>query len=381
MTTKLAIVAAGLVLAQAALPEIPIERIPNVAKLPAEYPDTWIFAADANFHALIAGKIIIVDVAADSHEYKGAIGAAQFATFMESSTRNELYVGETFYSRGTVGERTDVVTIYDKSTLEKTGEVVLPKKNRGLFVTNKYAMQLVDEDRFLLVYNFTPASSVSIINIAAKQLLNEIPLPGCSMIYPTGERGFSSLCGDGSMVSIQFDEQGEQTSKNLTEPFFSVDDDPIFDKPTYIGKTAYFVSYKARIYPVDLSSAQPKPLPNWSLLSAAEAAKDWRPSGWQIITDDNKDELYVIMHPDAFDGSHKSGGEHIWVANTESKKVVRKFQTMNAAFSLEFVSGESPMLAVTNVNMWLDVYAENGALLRTKSLGDSAMPLALHSKR
>jgi methylamine dehydrogenase heavy chain len=381
MMKRLALIVVCLVHSQSAVSEVPIDSIPNVATLPAEYPDTWLFALDANFDALIAGKVIIVDVAAETQEYKGAVGAAQFATFMESSTRSELYVGETFYSRGTVGERTDVVTIYDKSSLEKTGEVVLPGAKRGQFVTNNFAMQLVDDDRFLLVFNFTPASSVSIINIETREWLNEIPIPGCSLIYPTGERGFSSLCGDGSMISIQFDEQGKQTSKHHIEPFFSVDDDPVFDKPTYIGKTAYFVSYKARIYPVDMAQAKPKPLAVWSLASDDERADNWRPSGWQVITSDNEDELYFIMHPDGFDGSHKSGGGHIWVANTESKQVVRKFQTVDAAFSLAFVGGDSPMLAVTNVNMWLDVYSLDGKCIRSLSLGNSAMPFSLQSKR
>lgn len=378
---KLLPIVIGLLLAQAGLAEIPIERAANVAKLPAEYPETWLYALDANFQTLLAGKVIIVDVAADTHEYKGAIGAAQFATFMESSVREELYVAETFYSRGTVGERTDVVTIYDKKTLDKTDEIVLPAGNRGLFVTNKYAMQLVGDDRYLLLFNFTPAASVSVIDMQTRRLLNEIPVPGCSMVYPTGARGFSSLCADGSILTIQFDVEGRQTSKHVTTPFFDVDDDPVFDKPTYIGGVAYFVSYKARVYPVDLSAAKPTVGSSWSLVSTVEKAANWRPSGWQVITSDEDEELFVIMQPDGFDGSHKSGGEQIWVANTGTRKIVRKLHPQTAAFSLEFVTGQNPMLTATNVNMWLDVYTPEGERLRSITLGDSAMPIALYRKR
>ena len=39
------------------------------------------------------------------------------------------------------------------------------------------------------------------------------------------------------------------------------------------------------------------------------------------------------------------------------------------------------LLAVTNVVMGLDVYKPDGTLLRSLSLGDAAMPLALHAKR
>ena len=364
-----------------AFAELPVEKIPNVQKLPQDYPSTWIFAHDANFTSLVAGKVAIIDVAADSHEYKGAVGAAQFGTFVESSTRPELYVGETFYSRGTTGERTDVVTIYDKETLDKQAEIVLPNNNRGLFVTNKFAMRLVDNDRYLLVFNYTPASSVSVIDVHSRRLLGEIATPGCSMIYPTGERGFSSLCGDGSMLSIQFNEDGQETDRLSTPPFFDADQDPVFDKPTYVDSIAYFVSYLGRVYPVDLSEARPKILTSWSLVDDADIAANRRPSGWQVATNNGSDQLFVIMQEDGFYGSHKSGGNQIWVANIQTEAVLSKITTQSGAFSIEFVSGDSPMLAVTNPLMGLDVYATDGTHLRTISVGDAAMPFALHGQR
>lgn len=364
-----------------ALSEIPAEVVPSVKTLPGNYPDSWIFAHDANFNSLIAGKVVLLDVAADGYEYKGAVDAAQFATFIESRERPELYVAETFYSRGTGGTRTDVVSIYDKSSLNKTGEIILPNNNRAQIVTNRYSLQLVDNDRYLLVFNFTPASSVSIIDIAARKLLGEIEIPGCSMVYPTGQRGFSSLCGDGSFVSVRFDESGKEVSRAIVPPFFSVDDDPVFDKPVYIGKTAYFISYKSKVYPVDMSGDKPVVAKSWSLVTAKQAKKNWRPSGWQIGTSDAKETLYVIMSENGFDGSHKSGGEQIWVANVNKQKVTKTIATETSAFSIEMTPGDQPLLVATNTNMLIDVYTPAGKLLRTFSLGDIAMPFILHSKR
>ena len=45
--------------------------------------------------------------------------------------------------------------------------------NHHAHVTNQYAMQLVDNDRYLLVFNFTPAASVSAIDMESRQVLNE----------------------------------------------------------------------------------------------------------------------------------------------------------------------------------------------------------------
>jgi hypothetical protein len=50
-----------------------VTRAHSIGKtLPINYPSTWLFAHDANFYSLLTGKIIIVDVAADTEEFKGA---------------------------------------------------------------------------------------------------------------------------------------------------------------------------------------------------------------------------------------------------------------------------------------------------------------------
>lgn len=361
-------------------PPLSSEPVMKINTLPEQYPDSWFFAHDANFLSLLTGKVILVDSAADTLEYKGAIGASQFATFVESKALPEVYVAETFYSRGTQGERTDVVTVYDKSTLLKKTEIILPGNKRAMVVTNKHNMRLLDNDRYLVVFNFTPASSATIIDTTSKKVLNEINLPGCNMIYPNGPRGFSSLCGDGSMVSIQFDEVGQEVSRELIPPFFNVDDDPVFDKPSYVDGIAYFVSYLGNIVPVDMRGASPKVLATWSLVDAQDAKRNWRPSGWQISTAGNG-KLYVIMSPDGFDGSHKSGGESIWVYDIASQKRTLKITPETPAFSLELLNTSPATLVVTNVLMGVDIYAEKGALQRSFSLGDSAMPLVLHAVR
>ncbi len=361
-------------------PALSAEPIMKIETLPEQYPASWFFAHDANFQSLIAGRVIIVDSAADTKEYKAAIGAAQFATFVESKALPELYVAETFYSRGTRGDRTDIVSVYDKSTLEKKTEIVLPGNKRSMVVTNKHNMRLLDNDTFLVVFNFTPASSATIIDAASKKVLNEIEMPGCNMIYPNGPRGFSSLCGDGSMISIQFDEQGKEVSRNLIPSFFNVDEDPVFDKPSYVDGIAYFVSYLGDVVPVDMSGAVPKVLPRWSLLTKNEVAKNWRPSGWQVSTGGNG-KLYVIMSQGGFDGSHKSGGERIFVHDIASKKRVLDMKLTTPAFSLELLNTTPETLAVTNVLMGVDIFDAGGELQRSFSLGDSAMPLVLHAVR
>lgn len=361
--------------------ELPAEPIPNIAKISPDYPDSLIFAHDANFDALIAGRVVLLDVAPETHNYKGALDAAQFASFTESAKRNELYVAETFYSRGTRGERTDVITIYDKEHLKPIDEIALPGGKRGQVVSNRYTLQLVDQDRYLFLFNFTPAASVVMIDVASRTILSETPIPGCSLVYPTGKRGFSSLCSNGSMFTAQFDEKGLITKQEKIPPFFSVDDDPLFDKPVYLNGTAYFPSYKGQMQAIDLSGDSPKVSERWSLLTDTERSENWRPGGWQIATVDPTGQIYVLMHADGSDGTHKSGGSEVWVFDPVSKKRVKRFELKEWGVSIEVTTGKNPYLVVTNGDMQIDVYeASSGKWLKVIG-GAAAMPFNLHAVR
>jgi methylamine dehydrogenase heavy chain len=325
--------------------------------------------------------VVLVDVALESHNYKGALDAAQFASFTESSTRGELYVAETHYSRGTRGERTDVLSIYDRKTLSQTGEILLPGGKRGQVVTNRYTLQLVDNDRFLFLFNFTPAASVLMIDMDSGKIVSETQIPGCSLIYPTGKRGFSSLCSNGSMFSAQFDEAGKLSKREKVASFFDVDEDPLFDKPVFINQTAYFPTYKGAMQAIDLSADSPRLVKSWSLLSESDKEQNWRPGGWQIGTVNDDGLLYILMHRDGNNGSHKGGGSEVWVFDPATQKRLHRFELKNWGVSIEVTRGKSPYLVVTNGEMQLDVYnSSNGKWLKMIG-GTAAMPFVLHALR
>ena len=51
---------------------------------------------------------------------------------------------------------------------------------------------LLDDERFLLAYNFSPASTVSVVDLEAGSFVGEIELAGCALIYPLGPRRFTT---------------------------------------------------------------------------------------------------------------------------------------------------------------------------------------------
>ena len=200
----LPIVLLGAALAHA---ELPVEPIGVIRTLPVPYPAHWVLVHDGAFLHMSDGKVIVLDADATTQpaQYKGMINNAFMGQFAIAAKRRELLVAETFFARGQRGERTDVLTIYDQAKLAPVGEVVLPGGKRFSGMPERHGLQLIDDERLALVFNLTPATSVSVVDLEQRTLLGELPIPGCALIYPTGKRGFSSLCGDGAMLSLQLD--------------------------------------------------------------------------------------------------------------------------------------------------------------------------------
>lgn len=360
-------------------PELPIEDTGRIEMLPAQYPSSYIFAHDMNFYSILDGSINIIDVAADTLEYKAMINAAQMASFAQSKSRNELYVAETYYSRGTHGDRTDVITVYDAQTLNVEAEIILPGRKRGLSVIQKGSFQLIDNERLAVIWNFTPASSALIVDLEKREVLTEVPTPGCNLFFPLAGQAFGSLCGDGSVASFSLN--GTEIVQTSSEPFNDIENDPLFMKSAQIGSTRYFPTFQGSVRPINVGGEEAIALESWSLVTDAERALNWRPSGWQIVASQEDGNLFVLMQEDGKEGSHKSGGSQVWVFDVESQKKVKEIKLPNGGLSIEVTDGESGYLVVTNLSMGLDVFDLEGQLVRNISVSDTATPFLLHASK
>lgn len=358
------------------------ESIGKIETLPSVYPKEWLFLHDANFFSIIDGKIVVLDLTDTTKPYKGMIGAGQMGALLQATKTPELYVAESFYSRRTRGERTDTITIYDTQTLGYKEEIVLPGGKRGQFVTQKNAFQFTDGERLGLVYNFTPAASVTVVDLPARKVLNEIPLPGCSLMYPTGKRGFSTLCANGTMMTFNLDAQGKESGRSTTAAFNTIDEDPLFMKTALIDGVTYFVSFKGRVQPVDLRGETANPAEAWSLVSVEERKDNWRPGGWHVLSGDTAHRLYVLMHKDGQEGTHKNGGGEVWVFDTRKKKRMQRIELATHGISIEVTQGTKPYMAVVNANMEVDVYdLASTKVLQTIGGRAAETPFVMHAAR
>jgi methylamine dehydrogenase heavy chain len=352
-------------------PPLPEEAIPAVTTLPESYPKSWVLIHDFNFNAILDGRVAIVDTADTARPLKGLVRTAQFGNLLFAPEKREFYTAETFYSRLTRGERTDAITVWDSTTLQPKGEFILPGGKRQQSVTYNGTFQFVNGHKWAVVANFTPAQSVTVVDLDARAVLNEIDLPGCSHVYPTGARGFTTFCADGSLTSIQLDDKGQVASSKTIAGVQDVDNQAQFQNAAFAGQTAWFVTFRGQLKGYDLSGPVARPLPgNLSVGTAEGGQPEWRPGGWQVLAADQKGLLYVLMSPYGKEGSHKDGGTEVWVVDPASGKRVNRIALQAHSGSIGVTHEEVPHLIVTRADAGIDVYdAVTGAFVH--SLGNT----------
>jgi len=326
--------------------QAPPEEGVEVRELPAPRPH-WVFVMSPFSATLEVTSVVLID--GDSLKVLGQLTGGLASTFAVAPDHKLFYMADTYYSRGARGDRTDVLTYYDARKLAPAGEVPIPAK-RQLSIPDSSSMGVTPDGRFVLIANMTPATSVTVVDTISHKVAAEIPIPGCAEILVSGLRQFASVCGDGSLMTTQFDDKAKVTAQKRTaEPFFNVEKDPVFGVPAMVRKQAYFVSYHGLVYPVDVGASPSKPGHSWSLLSASEKQEGWRPGGWQPVWAYAKDSLlYVLMHQGR-EWSHKDPGTEVWTFNLRRHRRVDRIPLPVKANSILVSQDNAPILfAVTS---------------------------------
>lgn len=354
--------------------EIEPEQL-TIETLPKEISPHHLWVGDMNFGALLEGRSILVD--ADEAKYLGMIstGIFTYRVVLPSHLR-EIYSVEIYFSRGTRGKRTDVVSIWDPETLSVVEEIEMtPKRATGLPQRNY--TELSDDDRFLYSFNSTPAQSVNVVDVKNRKFVEEIETAGCAMVYAAPGRRFNLLCQDGGMMTVSLDRKGKLKNKERSKPFFDVQEDPVTEKAARWGDIWLFPSFEGYMYPVDVSGKKPKFGDRWSLLSDAERADNWRIGGLHSTAlHEETNSLYVLAHQGGRE-TMADPGQEVWVYDVRTKKRTNKITLENLATSIAVSSDSDAVLATSFFGPTIDIYnAKTGEFLRAVESGASA-PLQL----
>jgi methylamine dehydrogenase heavy chain len=317
--------------------------------LPQSSPH-WVFVNDFNFFGYLDGKVYLFD--GDSGQMLGMMSTGAYQNAIEIAPDfSAIYSPVTFYARHSRGARTDALVIYDTKSLHSgdDDEVVIPPK-RATGMPQRGYSGISDDGRFVYVANMTPASSVSVVDVAARTFVGEIETPGCALVYPTGPRSFASLCGDGTLATFVLDDAGAVVARGRTPKFFDPEADPVTEKASRLGATWLFVSFEGYVHPVDFAAGAGTPREKWSLFGDAERAAGWRPGGSQFTAvHEGLGRLYVIVNQGGRD-AHKNPGEQVWVYDLKRRKRAQVIEVGGHVTAIAVSRDAAPLLYGTTLD-------------------------------
>ncbi|MDR2186721.1 MAG: amine dehydrogenase [Azonexus sp.] len=336
---------AGVLLTLAVHAALPEENI-SIEPLAAPNPQR-LYLNDPAMGHIVDGRIHVIDTG--RMRYLGLIGAGYAASTTLSRDGKLFFVATTYNSRLQRGERTDVIEAWRTSDLKLDYEIVIPPK-RAQALHIKALVRTTADDRFLLVQNATPATSVTVVDLQARKAVSEIALPGCWGVipWPQSPRRFSTVCGDGSLTTIELDADGKETRRSAGLRFFDPDSDPVFMHYELSGNRLLFVSFYGNVYSLKLESNQPQAEAPWSFVDEKAKKQGWRPGGFALFAlEPKRNRLIIGMHPKGSEGSHKNPASELWVIDLAQRRVVTRVPG-HMALSITVIRDERPELIVLN---------------------------------
>jgi methylamine dehydrogenase heavy chain len=328
----------------------------GVTVLPEPQP-SWFIAAD-DFTALVIDGV--------DGQVKGTIPRTEYTTAMVTlPSRDEAFLVDSYYSRFVRGDRTDVLTVIDMTNLSVKTEIELPPKTAALWIRGHIA--LLNDERHVVVFNMTPAQSVSVVDVIERKFVGEISTPGCAIIMPVEQRSFLMLCGDGTLQLVELDADGREARRQRSKAFFDVDKDPVFDRVVFTGNGWLLVTHDGNVREVRSAGGQIEVGESWSMLNDEDReqgsrTEQWRPGGDQPFTlHRGTSLLYTLMHKGRIDTQHQFGNE-IWVFDIDRRRRVARMTLPVEARNVHVSQEADPRLYVYVKDKKLQIY--DGRLLR-----------------
>jgi len=273
-----------------------------------------------------------------------------FNNLVNAKSRNEIITSETYFSRGTRGERTDIVSVYDARHLSHKKEIVIPSKRMN-GVKNNGLFALTDDERFALVVNYTPAQSISIVDLDLGKFVEEVETPGCSVIYGAGNRDFYAICGNGSFMQIKLAADGRVEKRQRSEKLFDAVNDFLSIAASRIGDTWYFVSRQYNVYAIRMDGDTIELVNKWSLVTEAERDDNWTIAGLDhTAAHEASNRLFVLMHQGEAHQFEEPGTE-VWVYDATTGEKQQEIVLEEMSLAMKVSQTETPRLYTLNIHI------------------------------
>jgi methylamine dehydrogenase heavy chain len=318
------------------------ETVGDVLTFNRQDHDRLVWVTDMNSPYQAHSRAYLLDP--NEGRFLGMLDLGYWTTGVQLSPSSDRIISpETHFSRTTRGERTDVVVSYDAITLQPVSEIEIPAK-RASVVKMQGSSSLSDDARFMAQINFTPANSLTIVDLASGTFVGETDTPGCANVYGGGERSFHLVCGDGSFLTLTLDDAGQVIGRQRSEALFDPFDDPISISGVRKDNTWYFATLAGVLHEFTMTETGVTAAKSWPLISEDEQSDEWSISGFQhLAVHETTNRLYLMTHqgpPEAFEDP----GTHIWVFDIATQSKVDSFELAERSLSIAVSQDANPLL-------------------------------------
>lgn len=299
-------------------------------------PGPNVFVIDQSW----SGSSMITVFGSDDLSAKGNISTGLISQFNFSHDKSKLFTASVYPKRIVWGEIEAVVQKFDVKGLSLETEIPSsPKMAQVSATVNSFAISA--DDQYAFVQNATPAASVSVIDLSNNKQVLEVPTPGCWGIYASQSASkFSALCGDGTVTTYQLSSDATSYEASKSKKIFDTDSDALFITSQRDGNKLMFTSFNGNMYVLDDSGNTASLIEKFNYTEGVDGG--WLPGGYEVIAYNKPNNMmFVTMHPDGHEGSHKDGATEIWGIDMESHDVVTRIEA-EEPISLAVSQTESP---------------------------------------
>lgn len=294
----------------------------------------------------VRGRAISYIVDGDEGEVKGTLTLSNFSPAIRPQiSRNRIYAYGSFYSRTYYGDRSDYLLIFDSKSMEPINEVEIPAKAAGIGHSGMIGLVA---DRYLGIWNITPATSVSIVDVVEDEFVDEISTPGCAAIYPIA-MGFLMPCGSGALQYISLNADGDVDERVASDTFFDVDEDPVFDYAVSTASGWLFLSFDGLVFEATVDSDEIVISEPWSIFDAgSDADEGWRIGGRQPFAfNAATGTLVTLMHEGGGQETFEDPGTEVWAFNIDAKRRGYRLELEAPASGLQMTPDAEPLLLIS----------------------------------
>ena len=358
-------------------PVLPVETS-DVAVLPPAGPHRFFVQSLLSDTYLVDGADVIDG---DSGRILGQVPVCCQGLIAVSHDADRIYAVETFYSHNNRGKREDVLSVYDGRSLGLLKEITIPGR-----MLAGYLPSLLDTSVDGRLAYVDGDAGMMVVELDKGRVLTTVSMPGCTSAFPSGNRDFGMVCGDGTVGNVRVPEAGD-AHPVFSRPFFDAEHDPLFAESgnDRANGEAWFITFTGKVWPVKFGAdgAAPQVGESWSLDAAAGLPQAttgqelaWRPGayGKVMVYHRASHQLFVLMHQGRF-WSHKDPGAEVWVLDTRSRKLVKRIALLHPASTVQVSQDEHPQLYTLSSDPHdLAIYdVDSGKLLRHRKEAGSLM--------